>query len=257
MKDLLRRARAGDKRALDLLLQRLSSPLLARAARKLRARQPLGYQPVDIVQSTLFRVSRNLQAFKGSSEGELRAYSFKIVDHVIDSKQRAASADKRDESLNVALDPRDSEPAAELLRASEQLRRKERLQSVWAVLPRLTEEQAQALILRYKGASLRDIGDALQGNEHSAANMLSRAVKAVQRELGRTFSEDPTGATEPRLLQAFRHYLYEVERGQAPDIAAFAEGYPDLAPALVELLDGLGATLAALREAVAQEDEEA
>jgi RNA polymerase sigma factor (sigma-70 family) len=238
---------------MDHLCRGLFGELQRYAGRRLGAQEPLGYQPGDVAQSALLRFSRSFHAFRGSTAAELRAYAFTIVDHLMEGYRRAANRDKRDERLTVALEEQSFEGVAEQLRQSEQLRRKEQVQSVWAVLPRLTERQAQALILRYEGAPLREIGEALGLDEKAAANVLGRAILAVQRELGGTFQGEAS-PEEGRVLHAFRQYLYAVERGQAPEVAAFVAGYPDVAPALRELLDGLEATFSALRAAVADED---
>ena len=44
---------------------------------------------------------------------------------------------------------------------------------------------------------------------------------------------------DPRLAQAVREYLKELESGQRPDRRRWLERYPDLADALGQCLDGL------------------
>ena len=72
--DLLERARAGDRAALDELFARHTSLLRRWAARRLPQWARLGTDTVDLVQDTMLGLFRNLEGFKPRGEGALQAY---------------------------------------------------------------------------------------------------------------------------------------------------------------------------------------
>ncbi len=77
----------------------------------------------------------------------------------------------------MALDDCGCELIAEQPTSSEVLRRKE--QSLWAVLPRLSDAQAHALLMKYEGAPLSEIAAALGRHEAAASNVLYRAIRTL------------------------------------------------------------------------------
>jgi RNA polymerase sigma factor (sigma-70 family) len=84
--ELLVRVRAGDSRAVDLLIERLDVELLRRVRRDRRARGVRAFfPPEEIVQEVWQRVLRSdaLRRFQDHGEGSLRRYLGRLVERTI------------------------------------------------------------------------------------------------------------------------------------------------------------------------------
>lgn len=177
--DLLGRARAGDRDALDALcrrflprLERWATGRLPRAARDL-------VDTGDIVQEALIRVVRHVEDFAPRHEGAFQAYLRKTLFNLIkDAGRRARTLPPRSE---LAADPAD--PSASPLEVAIGRDLAARYE---AALDRLKPEDQEAIILRIElHMSYEEIATATAKPSPDAARMaVSRALLRLAEELG-------------------------------------------------------------------------
>src|SRR5437660_3326434 len=102
--ELIRRCRAGDGAARELLFERYRHYLRllaeAQVGRHLRAK----CDPSDLVQQTLLEAHRDFPAFAGSHEAELLAWLRRILAHNLYNEARRFAARQRDAQREVSLD---------------------------------------------------------------------------------------------------------------------------------------------------------
>ena len=154
--DLLQRARAGDRHAMDELFER-HTPLLRRwAARRLPQWARFGIDTVDLVQETMLGLFRNIDRFEVRGEGALQAYLRQGLINRVRSQLRNAAAIGRQ-----SLDAYES------------------------ALTRLPPDARTAVISRVElGLSYAEIASALEIPTANAARMfVARALLRLAREM--------------------------------------------------------------------------
>lgn len=178
--DLLQRARAGDRQALEHLferalpsLRRWASGRLPRWARDLQDTQ-------DLVQETVLQTLKRLDAFQPRHEGALQAYLRQAIMNRI-----------RDDIRRVARQPHktdipDSEPHSAASPLEEAIGH-EAVDRYEAALQRLKPEEREAIIARVElGYSYEQVASALGKPTADAARMaVSRALLRVAEEMKR------------------------------------------------------------------------
>src|SRR5712692_8716718 len=102
--ELIRRCRAGEGPARELLFDRYRHYLRllaeAQVGRHLRAK----CDPSDLVQQTLLEAHRDFPCFAGNHEGELLAWMRKILAHNLYNETRRYAAQQRNAAREVSLD---------------------------------------------------------------------------------------------------------------------------------------------------------
>jgi RNA polymerase sigma-70 factor (ECF subfamily) len=102
--DLIRRVRAGEQGARELLFNRYDAYLhvLARAqlGRHLRGK----CDSADVVQETLLEAHRDFASFQGNTEQELLAWLRRILSHNLFNEARRFAAQQRDTSREISID---------------------------------------------------------------------------------------------------------------------------------------------------------
>lgn len=177
---LLQRVRAGDKAALEELLQRYRPRLTRWASGRLpRWARDLS-DTDDLVQDTLVRTVHNLRNFDARGEGSLQAYLRGAVMNRIRDEIRH----KRRVPDNAPLDSAvaaDSQSPLETAIGAEAMARYDR------ALESLDPESREAVIARIEmGCSYAEIADALGKNSPDAARMtVSRALVRLAEEMRR------------------------------------------------------------------------
>jgi RNA polymerase sigma factor (sigma-70 family) len=175
---LLDRVRAGDREALDTLLRRYVPALRRWAKGRLPPWARDLAETADIVQDTVVRSFRSLDAFEFRHDGALRAYLRQAVLNRI-----------RDECRRVARRPAPGDlledlPARELSPLEQAIGRQavERYESALATLP---DEQRQAIVARIEmGFSFQEIAVMLGKSSPDAARMaVSRALLTLAERL--------------------------------------------------------------------------
>lgn len=176
---LLRRARAGDRDALDRLFARFG-PELRRFA---RGRLPRWARDIadtpDLVQETLLQVFKHVDRFEDRGDGAFRAYLRQAVMNRIRNEVRRA--DRRPPGEVLSADLRDEGPSPlEAAIGSQAVAEYEE------ALARLREEERELVIARVElGLSYTEIAAATGRASANAARMaVSRALLRLGDEMG-------------------------------------------------------------------------
>jgi RNA polymerase sigma factor (sigma-70 family) len=107
-RELLARARGGDRSALDRLFRRAFTFLRRWARGRLPAYARAVNDTVDIVQDVLMQTFRRLDKFEDRGKGALRAFLRTAVEHRIQDELRRVGrrpTDYLDDQLSVVVDP--------------------------------------------------------------------------------------------------------------------------------------------------------
>jgi len=176
--DLLDRARAGDRVALDALFAR-HTPLLRRwASRKLPPWARHAMDTMDLVQETMLGMFRNLEGFEARGDGAMQAYLRQGLINRIRRQLRNASV----RPANVPLDPFMADDGTSPLEAAIG---RQSLEAYEAALERLSPDARAAVVSRVElGLSYREIATVLDKPSADAARMaVTRALVRVAEEM--------------------------------------------------------------------------
>jgi RNA polymerase sigma factor (sigma-70 family) len=178
--DLLSRARAGDRRALECIAERYRGALTRFAHGRLPAGARSLAETCDLVQVALVRTLGRLDTFDAGFRGSLLAYLRRAVLNQVRDEIRRATRRPRPVALSEELPSHDPDPLAQVIR-DEWLERYE------AALADLPADQQEAFMMRIEmGCGYGEIADALGRSSAEAARMLvRRAIHALARTLGR------------------------------------------------------------------------
>ncbi len=181
-KELIQRARRGDRTAFEALVDRWQKPVYHQALRLLNNRE----DAADVTQEVFLKLWRALPDFRG--ESSLSTWLYRLTDNTaIDllrrEKKRRGDLSLDDENLAVCT------PASPASSPQEQAERRE-LQSVVAdALARLNPEHRRVLVLReLNGLSYEEIGRILTLNPGTVKSRIARARLALAKLLDGTFS---------------------------------------------------------------------
>jgi RNA polymerase sigma-70 factor (ECF subfamily) len=177
--DLARRARSGDRRALDELFRRYAPTLRRWAAGRLPRWARDIVDTDDMVQETMLRTFSNLEGFVPAGHGALHAYMRqalrnRIADEVRRFHRRPAATD-----VTVEVEAEAASPLEETI-GLEALERYER------ALGRLSEQDREAVVARVEmDLGYEEIARSLGKPTADAARMaVSRALVRLAREMG-------------------------------------------------------------------------
>ena len=189
--DLLRSSHAGDRTALETLLQQ-HLPAMRAFARLcmtplLRARE----SGEDLVQSACCAFVRSLDQFEYRGEEAFRGWLYTAVANKVLEHERAARAQMRDARREVAIDGGSADEAlgriyAQTLSPSRELIAVERLQALEAAFDQLPPQYREVLTLsRIARMSRAAIAAQLGRTEDSVRNLVTRALAALAVQLER------------------------------------------------------------------------
>lgn len=175
---LLLRAKAGDEQALNLLYQRYLAPLRRWARGRLPRRARDVMETDDLVQETLLRSLRGVEAFDPRHSGAFLAYLRQgVLNRMRDEIRRVHC---RPEAQGTAGDVPDGRPSP----IDEAIGR-ESLERYEAALLRLKPEDREAILARVDmGLSYPQMAEALGKPSADAARVAtSRALLRLAREM--------------------------------------------------------------------------
>jgi RNA polymerase sigma factor (sigma-70 family) len=177
---LLQRARAGDRSALDALVARY----LPRLQRWASGRMPIWARDVadtdDIVQEAVLRTFARLDEFEPRREGALQAYLRQaILNRIRDELRRAASRPP-----SIELDPHSPDPGASPFEHAVGTEMAERYE---AALTSLSDDDREAIVARVElGGTYEEVAAALGKPTADAARMaVGRALLRLAEAMGR------------------------------------------------------------------------
>ncbi len=177
--DLLRRARRGDRSAVDALFVRLF-PWLRRRARGRLPGWARGFVDTsDVVQDALLHTMRRIAGFESASSVAFRAYLLRAVDHRIqDEMRRVGRRDTRGGLEAEGLVASDASPLQQLI-ADEAWER------YLGALRRLTPRERRLVVgraeLGYSFKQLALVAD--RASPEAARKALRRALVRLSREM--------------------------------------------------------------------------
>ncbi len=153
---------------------------------------PAELEVEDMVSAAMVRAIENAQSFTGTTRGELGAWLLQILNsEVIDSLRRVFAAKRGSGKVKSFEDfLADSQTRieqfleADLSAVSNELRRQEALQIVYAAIERLPERQRTALLLRFiRGKRIDEIAEQLSATNKAVTELIRRAIESLQRNL--------------------------------------------------------------------------
>jgi len=178
--DLVHRAKAGDREAVDRLfarhlpaLRRWASGRLPRWTRDLMDTD-------DLVQETVVRAVKRIESFEPRHEGALQAYLRQaIVNRIRDEVRRSMRA-----PVTAVLDDNEADRAASPL---DEAIGREAVERYEAALARLRPEEREAIVVRVEmDGSYHEVAQALGKPSADAARMaVSRALLRLAEEMSR------------------------------------------------------------------------
>lgn len=200
-RDLVERARSGDREAFDSIIARyrprLESLIHLRLGAKLRARVEVD----DVFQEGCLKAYRSLGSFQWRNEGSFLSWLGEIVENVIRSIARQRLPMPFGPSPNG--DPEkdaDAIAAPNSLSPIRALQREERFKRLEDALNRLSPEHREVIILaRIQGLPMKEIAERMDRSEDAASMLLLRALRKLGGYFGRTESFGlPERSLDPR-----------------------------------------------------------
>ncbi len=180
-KNLIERARAGDRAAFEDLTSPVTRTLSARIQRRIGAELQGILDAEDVIQETFVRAFQSMDKFHWQGEGSFQSWlygiAFKIILH---------SARERGKwnLLRITREPQ----AAELSPTHRQ-RREERFDRLERTLDLLSPEYRRVVQLaRIEGLPMAEIARRMKRTPSSVRNLLFRAMKQLRETFGDTES---------------------------------------------------------------------
>jgi RNA polymerase sigma-70 factor, ECF subfamily len=178
--DLVERVKSGDRDALDRLFARYLPALRRWASGRLPRWTRDLMDTDDLVQETVIRAVKRIDAFESRHEGALQAYLRQaIVNRIRDEVRRSSRSPAVTE-----LDDNHSDPAASPL---DMAIGREAVECYEAAMSRLRAEEREAIVARVEmDASYQEVAQALGKPSADAARMaVSRALLRLAEEMNR------------------------------------------------------------------------
>jgi RNA polymerase sigma-70 factor (ECF subfamily) len=175
---LVARAKAGDRAALNALLERHLATVYRFVSLKMGPSHP---DLDDIVQEALIGASRSIRGLRGETNAEVAGWLLSITRHKVADHLRGAYSHPH-ESLEapVAQALADPEPRVEDLVTS-----RDRADQLRGVLHELTPDQEEVLTLRFVlGFSLNQVAEITHRPVGAVKSMQHRALASLRQRLG-------------------------------------------------------------------------
>jgi RNA polymerase sigma-70 factor (ECF subfamily) len=178
--ELVHRARSGDQEALDRLFARCLPPLRRWASGRLPRWTRDLMDTDDLVQETVIRAVKRIEAFEPRHEGALQAYLRQAVMNRIRDEVRRTARRPAPTGLDENAQDRGASPLDEAI-GGEAVERYE------AALARLRPEEQEAIVARVEMEySYEEVAQALGKPSADAARMaVSRALLRLAEEMSR------------------------------------------------------------------------
>lgn len=151
----------------------------------------------DIVQQTMLRAHQARDQFRGSTDAEKAGWLRTILGNVLCGLMRDFSRQRRDISREKSIQAveQSSIQLANLIPAdssspSAALHRDERANALAQAMLQLTEEQRQAIIMKYwQGMTLAQIAEQIGKSNEAVAGLIFRGMQKLKSEFGTSGKE--------------------------------------------------------------------
>ncbi|MDB5301315.1 MAG: rpoE 4, partial [Phycisphaerales bacterium] len=190
---LLIQARAGDEAALGRLLESYSKYLTLLARVQIGRRLQGKLDPADVVQETFLSAHRQIEQFRGTSEGELAAWLRTILAGQIAlmfrrylgtkgrdvnlERELAVQIDQSSQALDGGLVASYSTP-------SQHASRREQAVLLADALAQLSEDYREVIILRHlEGLPFADVAKRMGRSEDSVQKLWVRSLASLRRSM--------------------------------------------------------------------------
>ncbi|MBF0107543.1 MAG: sigma-70 family RNA polymerase sigma factor [Deltaproteobacteria bacterium] len=183
--NLVNKAKAGEGKALDLLLERYMGRVLKIVRMRLGAHLRQKTESMDIVQEVMIRALNGFETFEPKDEAAFLHWISKLVSNEIRDLADYHQAQKRDlnKEHKKAKDQDPSRsvisnlPAKSMYRPSFQVQLKQEVLELETALDQLSEDQRDVVVMRqYEGMSFKDIAEMLNTTEDAARMKFARAI---------------------------------------------------------------------------------
>jgi RNA polymerase sigma-70 factor (ECF subfamily) len=146
----------------------------------------------DIVQLTLFQAHKDLSSFRGTSEGELRAWLKKIMTNTLINVAKKHTRQKRNAFLEISIDQQLQESAirivgelpADQTSPSQQMIRQERAEQLADAMSYLLKDEYTAVLLKHvHDWKVAEIAEHLGRSPEAVAGLLRRGLKKLRKSM--------------------------------------------------------------------------
>lgn len=184
---LLRRAKEGSDEALNRLLERCASRLLAfirlRLGRNLRAR----VESRDILNDSLLKAFQHIDQFAQTDGRSLMAWLTRIAENQIRDEADYHHRRRRDAARAVPLDDGLEHLAAQVRSQTSRLAFREEARKLERALDELDETYREVILLRkFEELSFAEIGQRMQRTPDACRMLLARAMTALTLKMRET-----------------------------------------------------------------------
>ena len=181
-RELIRRAKTGDAKALDTLLKthrdRLEGYVRLRVGAHLRTRLEVD----DVLQETFAKAVEGIEGFQWRGADSFLRWLKRIAENVI-----LAEASKGHRHEILLLEEHD--PLADEVSPSRGIRRQERRDHLQQALNQLSPEHREVIVLaRFKGLRHNEIAARMNRSPNAVAHLLARALERLKSIFGDTES---------------------------------------------------------------------
>jgi len=227
VEDLLKRARSGERAALDRLVEMFAPELTDWARQKTGGRIVGVERPSDIAQETVLRVFEKFSTFRGNSEGEFRAWLGRILSSRIGQAQRKALSQKPGEQGVLPLDsPEAQHQAVAEPSPSQNAAHEEEWQKLLTFIFELPDPHREAVWLCYlKEMSAADAARQTGRTEGAVAGYLARGLKMLhQRMQGlseHALDGEPHDPAQEEMARVLLDYLRRRDMGESVNVEEF------------------------------------
>jgi RNA polymerase sigma-70 factor (ECF subfamily) len=193
--DKLARARAGDRAALDALMELVRPQLQIKAAPALSQRLRVKASVADIVQDALFDMCRHIDQFAGETEAQFYSWADRILARRISKTiRRFIKTDARNLIREVSNDPKSDAPdlvdnGTSPTQRAVRMENERRLNAAMDLLP-----DVERLIIQWRDWQNLDfatIGQKLQRSENAAQKLHARALVRLGRLMRESTRDAP------------------------------------------------------------------
>ncbi len=181
---LLRKARGGEREALEALYVRIGSRLLAVVRLRLDPELARLVEAEDVVQEVLLRAFRHIERFEQDSSRSFFAWLARIASTTINDLRAYHRQQKRDARLTEPIEASGREIRDLHRGISSQLVIEEELARLEGALAAMKPEHREVILLRrFEERSFSEIGAVMNRSEDASRMLYTRAMAALAKRM--------------------------------------------------------------------------